>query len=362
MPGLTLVVLLVNECALAALASFRARRRHAWRALALGTALVATLAAHGAWRGLSLKGAEASAPRVHALLVQANFARYGELARELGEFETVALVLETHFALSAEALARTPADLVVWPETVYPTTFGSPKSADGAAFDRAIAAFAAQSGVPLVFGSHDADAGGEYNAAIFLEASGAGRVSFDAYRKAAPFPLTERVPDWLDSPWLREALPWLGAWRAGEGARVIDLSLSDGRTLRAGPLICYDALDPSLARTLARDGADLFVTLSNDSWFSHAGGPRLHLLVAAFRSIETGRAQLRATNTGFSALISPRGAIEQRLAVNERGVLAVEAPLLGGYATPYSRIGDALPRAAGVLAIAACAWAARRKR
>ena len=45
--------------------------------------------------------------------------------------------------LSHEALAAAPLDLLLWPETVYPTTFGAPKSPDGAAFDRAIGQFAA---------------------------------------------------------------------------------------------------------------------------------------------------------------------------------------------------------------------------
>ena len=49
-------------------------------------------------------------------------------------------------------------DLLVWPETVYPTTFGTPKTEAGAALDREIAGFVASSRVPLVFGAYDVDA------------------------------------------------------------------------------------------------------------------------------------------------------------------------------------------------------------
>jgi apolipoprotein N-acyltransferase len=104
----------------------------------------------------------------------------------------------------------------VWPETVYPTTFGTPKSAAGAAFDEAIAAFVAQSGVPLVFGAYDVEAGAEFNAAVFLDPPRGRSLEFETYRKAALFPLTERVPAFLGSPRVRR---WLLARDPGPGRR-----------------------------------------------------------------------------------------------------------------------------------------------
>jgi apolipoprotein N-acyltransferase len=86
-------------------------------------------------------------------------------------------------------------------------------------------------------------------------------------------------------------------------------------------LICYDAVSPRLARDAVRGGAELLVTLSNDSWFAAGGGPRLHLAVAAFRSIETRRPQLRATNTGISAAIDASGERIAVAGVHERAAL-----------------------------------------
>jgi apolipoprotein N-acyltransferase len=233
---------------------------------------------------------------------------------------------------------------------VYPTTFGSPKSEDGAAFDREIAGFAAATGVPLVFGAYDAEAGTEYNAAILLEPDGPGRVRFASYRKAALFPFTERIPAWLDSGWLRAALPWAGTGSPGDGDKVLPLGLG-GRSVRVAPLICYDALDPALARAAFAAGAELLVTLSNDSWFAHGAGPRLHLAMAVFRSIETRRAQLRATPTGVSAVVLPTGEVVAALEVGARDVLVARVPLLGGPAGPFARFGDRL----GPLALLASA-------
>jgi len=50
-------------------------------------------------------------------------------------------------------------------------------------------------------------------------------------------------------------------------------------------------------------------------------GPRLHLVVSAFRSIETRRPQVRATNTGISAVISASGDIMTVAGANERAML-----------------------------------------
>jgi apolipoprotein N-acyltransferase len=362
--GLTLALLLVNEGALAALRALALRRpRAALAPAAVAVGLVAALATYGALRLRALEAEIARAPHVTAGIVQADIARYGELARELGSFDAVAQILEAHFALSHDALARGELDLLLWPETVYPTTFGAPKSPDGAAFDRALGAFALRTGIPLVFGAYDADADGgrEYNAAVLLEPDpdrgasaprGGGSARFETYRKAALFPLTERVPAWLDGPRVRAALPWLGTWSPpGAGARSVPVSL-DGRSVRVAPLICYDALDPALVRGAVSEGAELIVTLSNDAWFAYGAGPRLHLAMAVFRSLETRRSQLRATPTGISAVVSPTGEITAQLGVHERAALVASVPLLSTPPPPFARFGDWLGPSAAAAAAA----------
>jgi apolipoprotein N-acyltransferase len=87
------------------------------------------------------------------------------------------------------------------------------------------------------------------------------------------------------------------------------------------PLICYDALAPRYPLAAIRHGAELILTLSNDSWFDTGPGPHLHLVGAAFRSIETRRPQIRATNTGISAVIDATGEITQTIDVHRRDAL-----------------------------------------
>ena len=326
--GLTLAVLLANEATLAAMRRLRdadGAGRPAARALVPACAallLVVLPAVYGGLRLHTLRHTGDEAEPVTLAVVQADIGQYTRLAADLGTYESTRRIVDAYFTLSREALARMQPDVLVWPETVYPTTFGSPKSPDGAAFDREIAGFVAKEGVPLVFGAYDAEDGSEFNAAMMLEPEPEGGVSFDAYHKATLFPLIEYVPAWLDWPWLRQVLPWLGSWTPGRGADVFVLRLPAGRRLRVAPLICYDAIEPRLAREAVRRGAELILTLSNDSWFDDGAGPLLHLVLSAFRSIETRRAQVRATNTGISAVITATGDLVSTAGVHERTVLA----------------------------------------
>ena len=85
-----------------------------------------------------------------------------------------------------------------------------------------------------------------------------------------------------------------------------------GKPVRVGASICYEDLFPAHAIGLARRGAELIVNVSNDSWFGDYGLPQDHLIAAKLRTIETRLPQVRATNTGYSALILPTGDVVER--------------------------------------------------
>lgn len=337
--GLTLVLVLVNEAVAAAID----RRERGWRAigqpLALGLALLAGVAAYGFLRLSALQAPPANdAPTLRVAMVQASITDYERRRREQGAYAVVRHVLDTHYALSWSAIRDHGADVLLWSETVYPTTFGSPRSEDGAALDAEIQGFVDAAGVPLVFGTYDRDADGEYNAATFLEP---GRGRLGSYRKTHPFPLTEVVPAWLDGPWLRRALPWAGTWRAGDGARVLPLRSADGREVNVVPLICLDDVRTGLAIDGARLGAQAIVGMSNDSWFTgYPVGARLHLAVAAFRSIETRLPQVRVTTNGLSAIIDDTGAVLASTGMGDQAVLTAFVSARAPAPTLMVRWGD----------------------
>lgn len=334
--GLTVVLILANECVLAAVKAF-AERGWKWpggRALrtpaAVLVALVVVPTGYGAFRYRQVSERVATGQGLTVGVVQANITNYGQLAADMGTYDALRMILDTHYKLSDELMKDTKPDLLVWPETVYPTTFGSPKSEDGAEFDQDLSQFVGQRQMPLIFGAYDLEEGREFNAAMFLGPVGnpeEKRLELGVYRKTMLFPLTEWVPEFMDTPWVRGLLPWMGTWKRGPGPRSVDFPLRGGRVLKVAPLICYEAIFPGYVAKAVSQGADLIVTLSNDSWFGTSAGPKLHLTLAAFRSIETRLPQVRATNSGISAYISPTGEIIREVQTGQRaGVLMTIPP------------------------------------
>ncbi len=337
--GLSLLLILINELLALAWLRWRTAPRSGLPPLALAAALVVLMFGYGGWRSAQLQSLLSTpAPSLRIGMVQTAIVDYERLRQEIGAYAVVREVLDTHFALSRAAIEQHGVDALLWSETVYPTTFGHPRNEDGAALDQEILDFVTAAGVPLVFGSYDLDAAGEYNAAVFVEPV-AGLLGY--YRKTHPFPLTEHVPSWLDGPMIRRLLPWTGGWQPGTGARVFPLRSADGRELIVLPLICLDGVRPSMAIEGRRLGAQAILSLSNDSWFSSAPlGARLHLAVAAFRSIETRMPQLRVTSNGLSAIIDPAGALIAATAMGDRAVLAGDIPLRDPPATLVVRWGN----------------------
>jgi apolipoprotein N-acyltransferase len=83
----------------------------------------------------------------------------------------------------------------------------------------------------------------------------------------------------------------------------------------------------------------LLVNVSNDAWFGDSLAPHQHLEIARMRAIEFSRYLLRATNTGISAILDPKGHIIARIPqFTAAGTAAEIMPLRG--ATPYARTGD----------------------
>jgi apolipoprotein N-acyltransferase len=78
-----------------------------------------------------------------------------------------------------------------------------------------------------------------------------------------------------------------------------------------GVSICFeDAFSRDIMLSIPQ--ANLLVNASNDAWFGDSLAPHQHLQMAQMRSLETGRAMVRSTNTGVSAFIDFKGRIIQQ--------------------------------------------------
>ncbi len=129
---------------------------------------------------------------------------------------------------------------------------------------------------------------------------------------------------------------------------------------KIAPNICYeDLFGAELLAVLPE--ATLLVNLSNTAWFGDSLAQPQHLQIARFRSMETGRMMLRATNTGITAAITPDGRVLAQLPPFVAGALVVEAQGFVGL-TPYARWDDALALLLAIGAVLPAFLAAYRRR
>jgi apolipoprotein N-acyltransferase len=130
-----------------------------------------------------------------------------------------------------------------------------------------------------------------------------------------------------------------------------------------GVSVCYEfAFGEEMIEALPE--ATLLVNVSNDAWFGDSIGPHQNLEMARMRAIEAGRYLARATNTGITAVIGPKGDIKERIPQFETRVLRAEVSPMTG-ATPYVRTGNIpvlIGLAAALAVVGIGAWRATRKR
>lgn len=310
---LTAVLALVAQAIVAAIAW----RRAAWPAVAIAAAAVAGVWGYGEARRGQVAEAIAAAPRLRAAVAQANIGNFEKLASEQGDREAVMGVLRRYGELSdPEVTGPRKPDLLVWPETAYPLAWGARRSAADDEVEREVMAYARERGVAMLFGGYHRAGGAEFNSAIALAPGG----TWSVYHKHVLVPFAETYP--FPISLLRAPL-----FGAGGTPLTLDLALPRG-AVRVAPIICYEALVPAHVIAGVRAGARAIVNLTNDAWFGSTAEKRMHLAASVLRSVEVRRSQLRATNTGITALIGADGEILGAGPVDTPAALAYDVPLV----------------------------------
>jgi len=215
-------------------------------------------------------------------------------------------------------------DLVVWPETAIPLVMQSEPE-----LMASLTAQANRNNAALITGVFSRSELGLHNSLVAV-GNGSGE-----WHKQKLVPFGEYVP-------LRNVVENL--------LQLFDLPLSSLTPgayeqpllhvddLTIAPYICYEVVYPDFARRVGR-GADLLLTVSNDTWFGNSLGPPQHLQMAAMRARELGRYMVRATNNGISALIDPQGRVIAQTAQFQAETLQGNVLAFEG-TTPFARWGS----------------------
>ncbi|MBI4294339.1 MAG: apolipoprotein N-acyltransferase [Betaproteobacteria bacterium] len=232
-----------------------------------------------------------------------------------------AVTLDTYRRL----VLASDAQLVVLPETAIPRFL----DAVDPRYLAELAHHAGSRGADILLGVPLREPGGRMtNGVVTLGASPPQR-----YSKVHLVPLGEFVPP--EFGWIVSVLRIpLADFDSGSD---LQQPLEAGGA-RVAVNICYeDAFGEEIIRQLPK--ATLLVNVSNVAWFGDSLAPAQHLQISRMRALETGRAMLRATNTGVTAIIDQRGTVIGRLPGFAEGVLTGAVQQFTG-ATPYVRLGN----------------------
>ncbi len=335
--------------------AFRLTLKQTWAPVCAALLLLATTFGYGVFRGQQIRSLQGgSAPVVHFGVIQANIGDFDKVAAEQGASGAAERIIGTYFQLSDQALAMTPKpDVLVWPETAYPSTFRTPQTITDLLNDREVERYVNEREVPLLFGGYDTKNTKDYNAFFFLKPASWNTVplggdaphpentAIQIYRKHMLLLFGEYIPGAEMFPIIKDLFPQVGHFGRGVGPETLEIPRKAGNSAPfVNPIICYEALFPNYVIEGVRKGSQVILNITNDSWFGPRGEPDLHLALVAFRSIETRRPQLRSTNTGISALILPDGTVTDPTPVYQPAIRNYAVPLLPPVATLMLAWGD----------------------
>ncbi len=225
--------------------------------------------------------------------------------------ESVLTALDIYEDLTEQAVNESGAKLVLYPETVLicELNYNSALIARLKSLSKKLNAY-------IAVGAFYADDGKTYNSIYLFTPD--GELSKTLYSKRHLVPFGEYVP--MEElfkvllPFLTEMNMLEDQLTEGDGTEIYDTELG-----KLGSLICFDSIYESLTLSTVRDGAELIMLASNDSWYKDSAAVYQHNGHAVLRAIESGRFVVRAANTGVSSVISDKGKIITLLGPLEKG-------------------------------------------
>lgn len=238
------------------------------------------------WQWTTPEGSEQT-----VALVQGNLSPDSKFAQEY----PIKSTWDTYGRLSQPYWANV--DMVVWPEAAIPVPYDLATT-----FVASLEALALKHQVTLVTGipfAHPETPGSYYNGLIAL---GLGK---GQYFKRHLVPFGDYLPF---EQYLRGLIGFfdlpMSSFVSGPSQQAQITTPNSQIT----PLICYEIAYPNLARINSKEG-HVILTISEDGWFGRSFGPHQHLEIAQMRALENGRYVIRATTSGYTAVINPKGKI-----------------------------------------------------
>jgi apolipoprotein N-acyltransferase len=258
-------------------------------------------------------------------LLQGNFAQSLQYDESL---------LQRQNAYYFQNLINKPMDLVVAPETAITI----PENQLPANWSEEFENFSQQTNTHLLTGIIGYENQQYANQAIGFSPN----QSSYRYTKAHLVPFGEYIPPGFE--WFVRAIqaPLTQFKKGGFDQDSFQITRPQQTPVFGAVMICYeDVFGNEIASRIrsAKDAPNFLVNMTNLAWFGKTSAPSQQLRLAQLRSLETGLPSIRATNTGYTAIINERGVVQSKLPIFVQDTLIGSVQPRTGM-TPYVRLGD----------------------
>ncbi|MCB0348359.1 MAG: apolipoprotein N-acyltransferase [Bdellovibrionales bacterium] len=257
-----------------------------------------------------------------ALVVQANIGNLLKYkAEKEGKFQTE--IINEYISMTMEALKDKKVDLIVWPETAMPIFLNLGRM--DSAHTKRIADITRIYNAEIFTGTYSYQGEDIFNSIAYI--SNQGLVTH-LYSKSILLAFGEYFPGTEHSKYFKDLvekiIPAVSHFARGPGPSVFKTQPN----FIVGPQVCYEGLDTFYNQKIVKQGANILINVTNDSWFGSTFEPHQHMHMTLSRAIEYRRPMIRSTNTGISAAITASGKILEESPINEKWTKIYEIPLI----------------------------------
>ncbi len=247
-------------------------------------------------------------------------------------------------------------DLIVWPESPAPYFEQDPR------FQQAMAEVARADQAPIIVNGVGSDFSAadrtwiDHVSAMVFNANGS---ELGRYDKIHLVPWGEYVPYPKIFFFAKKLTGRVAHFTPGTERNTFVLADQNQEKHRYGIFICYESVFADEIRQFAKNGAEVFVNVSDDGWYGDTSAPWQHLNMARMRAIENRRWILRATNDGVTASIDPYGRVRQSIPRHAVDALPAQYGFRSDI-TFYTAHGDVFAWLCALLSLGVVVWEGTR--
>ena len=224
-------------------------------------------------------------------------------------------------AVSVRAGTQPKPDLVVWPENA--SDIDPLRNPDAANVIKG-ALYAINA--PIVLGAVLDEPAPMVSNASLLYVPGRGLTA--RYIKRHPVPFAEYIPYRSFFRHFSDKVDLVYSdFIAGKTIGEFRVPARGGKTIVAGPIICFEVAYDGLVRDTVVHGANVLLVQTNNATFGFTDESAQQLAISRIRAIEHGRSIVHVSTVGISAMITPDGTAHQLSTLFKPDVLAADLPL-----------------------------------